>query len=189
MQGPGRLLPDSAAEPFPSVSTVCLAPGPGLRSPHSSLLSTQQNRLSKGRWFHLRKCPRTSQRLQPCTSAAISLTGLRPHPAQPFFSVCVLPSCKRPCVWSGQLLSCSAKPFACAILLTSFISLCCSFTPFNKGWYCPPDYLEGRLGKTAGDTASSTSFPMPSSVSAVGPLSPSPPPRPSSRQGHYCQSK
>lgn len=46
---------DRPGLPAPSVFTECLAPGPGLKSPHSSLLSTQQNKLFQGKVFPLQK--------------------------------------------------------------------------------------------------------------------------------------
>lgn len=50
--------PEAAARPSlpaPSVFTELLAPGPGLKSPHSSLLSTQQNKLFQGKVVPLEK--------------------------------------------------------------------------------------------------------------------------------------
>lgn len=48
----------------PGLRGLCLpavlAPGPGLRSPHSALLSTQQNKLFQGKVVPLEKCSRTS---------------------------------------------------------------------------------------------------------------------------------
>ena len=92
----------------PSAFEQVLAPGPGLRSPHSSLLSTQQNRL-----FQEKVAPPEKMFLHALEALALHVVPAisrdrawtPPCTTTTLFQVRILTSHKRQCVRSEQLLS------------------------------------------------------------------------------------
>lgn len=112
-RGPGEAAARPASCTF-RLGAACLAPSPVLRSPHSSLLSTQQNKLFPGKVVPLEKMfSHASEALAWHVGSDQPGQGLGPtlH-SHSFQSV--------PCqvikgnVWSEQLLSvCSTAPFGC----------------------------------------------------------------------------
>lgn len=85
--------------PEPSALAPRLAPGPGLRSPHSSLLSTQQNKLFQGKVVPLEKMFSHALEALALHVSAISLDrAWAPPCATILCEVCILLSHKRECV-------------------------------------------------------------------------------------------
>ena len=79
--------------PAPSSSEPILAPSPGLRSPRSSLLSTQQNRL-----FQEKVVPPEKMFLHALEALALHV-GAPPCPAIILVKVCILPGRERQCTF------------------------------------------------------------------------------------------
>lgn len=154
MQGPGAGGRGRPGLPVPCVFTECLAPGPGLKSPHSSPVNSAEQTVSRegvSPSENVLACPGGSS---PARRQRSGLTGPGPHPAQPFFSKSA--SCRviKGSVWSELLLSYSGTVrFAC---VTPFHSLRLSVPQSHTLYYrlvSSVNYWEGRLGETPGDTA------------------------------------